>query len=399
MDAMSPTRILHVLDHSLPLGSGYSYRSRSIVRAQRRLGLEPVVLTSPKQGSAQDSRDVVDDIVHYRTGRTGGRLPVLRELLLMRRLAARIEKVARQERSQVIHAHSPLLNGLPALWAGQRLGVRTVYEVRTFWEDAAVSHGTHTETSLRYRLSRALESTVLRRADAVVTICRGIRAEVIARGVPAARVVIVPNGVDPEWFETRPRATELADRLGLGPGPVFGYIGSFSFYEGLPFLVEAMAGVVAKVPGAKLVLAGSGRDEEALRAAAQRAGSSVLMLGRVPQDQVRDLYTLLDVIVLPRRRMRITELVTPLKPLEAMAAGIPVLASDVGGQAELIADGQTGLLFKAESRESLVEQATRLAGDPELRRHVIASARRWVRDERTWDRSVAAYLPAYRGAA
>jgi len=158
-----------------------------------------------------------------------------------------------------------------------------------------------------------------------------------------------------------------------------------------------MAGVVAKVPGAKLLLAGSGRDEEALRAAAQRAGSSVLMLGRVPQDQVRDLYTLLDVIVLPRRRMRITELVTPLKPLEAMAAGIPVLASDVGGQAELVADGQTGLLFKAESRESLVEQAARLVGDQELRRHVIDSARRWVREERTWDRSVAGYLPAYRG--
>ena len=178
---MSPSRILHVLDHSLPIGSGYSYRSRSIVRAQRRLGLEPVVLTSPKQGSMQDSRDVVDDIVHYRTGRSGGRLPVLRELLLMRRLAARIEKVARQERSQVIHAHSPLLNGFPALWAGRRLGVRTVYEVRTFWEDAAVSHGTHGETSVRYRLSRALESMVLRRADAVVTICQGIRAEVIGR--------------------------------------------------------------------------------------------------------------------------------------------------------------------------------------------------------------------------
>lgn len=399
MSSVSPTRILHVLDHSLPIGSGYSYRSRSIVRAQRRLGLEPAVVTSPKQGSERDSRDVVDDIVHYRTRPAGGQLPVLRELLLMRRLAARITQVARQERSQVIHAHSPLLNGVPALWAGRRLGVRTVYEVRTFWEDAAVSHGTHAESSLRYRVSRALESMVLRRADAVVTICQGIRSEVIARGVPAGRVAIVPNGVDPDWFETRPRAGELAERLALGQGPVFGYIGSFSFYEGLPFLVEAMGSLVRRIPGAKLVLAGSGRDEEALRAAAKEAGPSVVMLGRVPQDQVRDLYTLLDVLVLPRRRMRITELVTPLKPLEAMAAGIPVLASDVGGHAELIADGQTGLLFKAESRDSLVDQAARLVGDPGLRRLVIDNARRWVREERTWDRSVAAYLPAYQGAS
>ena len=324
---MSPGRILHVLDHSLPIGSGYSYRSRSIVRAQRRLGLEPVVLTSPKQGSQGDSRDVVDDIVHYRTGPAGGRLPVLRELLLMRRLSGRIAQVARQERSQVIHAHSPLLNGVPALWAGRRLGVRTVYEVRTFWEDAAVSHGTHTEASWRYRFSRALESMVLRRADAVVTICQGIRAEVISRGVEPGRVAIVPNGVDADWFVTRPRADELAQRIGLGKGPVFGYIGSFSFYEGLPFLVDAMRSLVARIPGATLLLAGSGRDEEALKAAAKEAGPSVIMLGRVPQDQVRDLYTLLDVLVLPRRRMRITELVTPLKPLEAMAAGTPVLVT------------------------------------------------------------------------
>lgn len=396
---MDPTRILHVLDHSLPLGSGYSYRSRSIVRAQRRIGLEPVIVTSPKQGSDRDAREVVDDLVHYRTGPVGGRLPVVRELLLMRRLAARIAQVARKERSQVIHAHSPLLNGLPALWAGRRLGVRTVYEVRTFWEDAAVSHGTHTEASWRYRLSRALESMVLRRADAVVTICQGIKSEVVGRGVSPDRVSIVPNGVDPEWFEARSRADELGARLGLGPGPVFGYIGSFSFYEGLPFLVEAMGSLVAQIPHAKLVLAGSGRDEAAMREAATKVGQSVLMLGRVPQDQVRDLYTLVDVLVLPRRRMRITELVTPLKPLEAMAAGIPVLASDVGGHAELIVDGQTGLLFKAESQDSLVAQATRLAGDAGLRRHVIDNARRWVQEERTWDRSVAGYRRAYRGAA
>src|SRR6185436_18533091 len=134
MDAMAPTRILHVLDHSLPIGSGYSYRSRSIVLFQQRLGLTPSVLTSPKQGTAQDGEEVIDGITHYRTGRTGGRLPFVREVLLMRRLAARIAAVARQTRAEVIHAHSPLLNGLPATWAGRRVGVPVVYEVRTFWE-------------------------------------------------------------------------------------------------------------------------------------------------------------------------------------------------------------------------------------------------------------------------
>ena len=389
-------KVLHVLDHSLPVGSGYSYRSRSIVLAQKRLGLEPVVLTSPKHGSPGDGQETVEGIRHYRTGPSGGHLPFVRELRLMARLAARMSRVARQERVQVIHAHSPLLNGLPALWAARRLGLRMVYEVRTFWEDAAVSHGTFAEESLRYRLSRTLETLVLRRADSVVAICRGIRSELAARGVPAERIALVPNGVDAEWFRPRPRAAALAARLGIGEGPVFGYVGSFSHYEGLPFLLEAAPDFMGALPGSRLLLVGGGRDEAKLREAAHRAGPSVVMTGRLAQQEVRDIYTLLDVLVLPRRRIRLTEMVTPLKPLEAMAAGTPVLASDIGGHVELISDGQTGLLFKTESRDSLAEQAIRLAGDPELRQHLAEGGRRFVEAERTWDGIVPSYLPIYR---
>jgi glycosyltransferase involved in cell wall biosynthesis len=183
----------------------------------------------------------------------------------------------------------------------------------------------------------------------------------------------------------------------VGAGPVFGYIGSFSSYEGLPFLVEAAQDFMAALPGARLLLVGGGRDEAVLREAASQAGGRVILPGRLPQEEVHDIYTLLDVFVLPRRRIRLTELVTPLKPLEAMAAGTPVLASDIGGHAELITDGRTGLLFKAESRESLGEQAIRLAMDPELRQRLVAGARRFVESERTWDRIVPGYLPAYRG--
>jgi PEP-CTERM/exosortase A-associated glycosyltransferase len=392
-------RVLHVLDHSLPIGSGYSYRSRSIVTFQKQLGFDPVVLTSPKHGSARDEREVIDGIAHHRTRPTGGRLPFEREVRLMKGLAARIQAVARETRAQVIHAHSPLLNGLPALWAARRLGVPFVYEVRTFWEDAAVNHGTFAEGSTRYRISRALETLVLRRADAVVAICQGIRTEVVGRGVPADRIVMVPNGVDPEWLEERPRATALGKRWGLGPGPVFAYIGSFSHYEGLPFLVDAAPDILERLPDARLLLVGGGRDESVLREAARRVGPRVILTGRIAQKEVRDLYTLVDVLVLPRRRLRLTELVTPLKPLEAMAVGTPILASDIGGHTELVVDGDTGVLFKTESRDSLVEQAVRLASDSALREHVAGQARRFVEAERTWDRVVAGYGTAYRQAA
>jgi PEP-CTERM/exosortase A-associated glycosyltransferase len=392
-------KVLHVLDHSLPLGSGYSYRSRSIVTFQKRMGLEPVVLTSPKQGTESDASELMDGIPHYRTGRTGGRLPFARELRLMLRLARRIIRVARTEGADLIHAHSPSLNGLPALWAGRRLGLPVIYEVRTLWEDAAVNNGTFAEGSLRYRLSRAIETMVLRRAHRVVAICEGIRWEVASRGISQGRIALVPNGVDPEWLEPHARATNLAAQLGLGEGPVFGYIGSFSRYEGLPFLIDAMPEIFARFPGCKLLLVGGGRDEQAIRTAAQRLGPAVIMPGRVPQERVRDFYSLMDVFVLPRRRMRLTELVTPLKPLEAMAMGIPVLASDIGGHAELVSDGETGLLFKAESPDSLVEQASRLGRDPKLRAQLGAGGRRWVESERTWERIAARYLPIYGGGA
>ncbi|PYM54332.1 MAG: glycosyltransferase, exosortase A system-associated [Candidatus Rokuibacteriota bacterium] len=399
MTSRPPTRALHVLDHSLPIGSGYSYRSRSIVTFQKRLGLDPVVLTSPKQGTNTDGREQVDGITHYRTGRAGGRLPFARELLLMARMAARIIRVARAEGVDLIHAHSPSLNGLPALWAGRRLGLPVIYEVRTFWEDAAVNNGTFTEGSLRYRVSRALETVVLRRAHRVVAICEGIRSEIISRGIPPERIALVPNGVDPEWLEPRTRATEIANHLGLGDGPVFGYIGSFSRYEGLAFLIDAMPELLGRFPNAKLLLVGGGRDEEAVRKAAGNIGAAVLVPGRVPQEDVRDFYTVVDVFVLPRRRIRLTELVTPLKPLEAMAMGLPVLASDIGGHAEIVNNGQTGLLFKTESSKSLVEQARRLGEDRDLRAQLGAGGRQWVEAERTWERIVARYPPIYGGVA
>jgi PEP-CTERM/exosortase A-associated glycosyltransferase len=392
-------KVLHVLDHSLPIGSGYSYRSRSILAAQRRLGLEPVVLTSPKQGSPRDGQEIVDGLRHYRTGPAGGRLPFVRELALMWKVAARLVDIARREKVEVVHAHSPLLNGLPAVLAGRRLGLPVVYEVRSFWEDAAVSHGSFREGSMRYRISRALDTLVLRRADRVVAICEGIRREVARRGVAAERIAVVPNGVEPEWLIPRARADRLASQLGIGQGPVFGYLGSFSFYEGLPFLVEAAPDFLGSSDDGRLLLVGGGRDEAPVRALARKAGGRVIVMGRVPQEQVPDIYTLLDVLVLPRRRMRLTELVTPLKPLEAMAMSRSVLASDVGGHAELIQDGTTGLLFEAESRDALVTRARALGADSGLRERLGREARRYVSADRNWDRLVARYLPVYAGAA
>lgn len=389
--------VLHVLDHSLPMMSGYSTRSRNIVAFQRDLGVRPVVVTSPKHTLPGPLVEVLEGIPHYRTPRPDGRahrLPYADELRLMARLARRIGEVARAEGARVLHAHSPVLNGLPALWAARRMGLPLVYEARAFWEDAAVDHGTTREGSLRYRITRALETFLFKRADRVVVIAHAMRAEVLRRGVDPARVVVVPNGVDTERFRPVPRNRALAGRLGLDGGLVLGFIGSFYHYEGLRFLLEALPAIKRRLPEARLLLVGGGEEEPELRAMAARGGDTVVFAGQVPYAEIQDYYSMIDLFVCPRRRMRLTELVTPLKPLEAMSMACPVLASDVGGLAELIRP-ETGVLFPAESREAFVEAAVRLGQDPGVRRELGERARACMVAERGWRHVASGYLPVY----
>lgn len=391
-------KVLHVLDHSRPVLSGYSTRSWNIVHFQQRLGLGPVVLTSPKHPAVGPDREVLDGIVHYRTpspARAVRRLPYVGEVALMLRLSRRIESVARAEGARVLHAHSPVLNGLPALWAARRLGIPVVYEARAFWEDAAVDHGTTREGSLRYRVSRALETALFKRADGVVVIAGAMKSEIVRRGVSASRVTIVPNGVDSERFSPVTRSEELATRFGLNGGCVLGFVGSFYHYEGLRFLVEAVPDLRRRLPDAQVLLVGGGEEDAPLRTLAAQLGDSVVFTGQVPYQEVRDYYSLIDIFVCPRRRMRLTELVTPLKPLEAMAMGRPVLGSNVGGLAELIEDGVTGVLFAAESRDSFLDGAVRLASDREGRLQMGERARQAVLRERTWRQVVGRYRSLY----
>jgi len=393
--------ILHVLDHSVPLFSGYSFRSRSIIHAQRALGLQPVVLTSPKHRSPTDTTEEIDGIHYHRTASLGSdavdAVPFVGELKLMMRMSRRIETVARQEKIDLIHSHSPLLNGLPALWIARRLKIPLVYEARAFWEDAAVDHGTFAENSLRYRVSRELETFLFKHTDYAVTICEAMRQDLHKRGVSDANISVVPNGVNIDEFQPIERCQALAERLGLNGGPVFGFVGSFYRYEGLRFLVGAFPKIRAQIPNASLLLVGGGEEEQALKELA-REQSGVHFTGRVPHKDVRDYYSLVNIFVCPRLRMRLTELVTPLKPLESMAMGKAILASDVGGHKELIDDGRTGCLFAAESVDDLVSQAVRLAKDPALRARLGEAGRKFVAEERSWEKLSRRYLQLYNNA-
>ena len=394
-------RILHILDHSIPLHSGYAFRTLAILKQQRALGWETLHLTGPKQGPVAADSEEVDGWHFYRTAPPGGLLegvPGLAEIELMGEITHRIESVVRQRRPHILHAHSPVLNAIPALRVGRRLGIPVVYEVRAFWEDAAADHGTSREGGLRYRLSRGLESWALRRAGAITTICEGLRADIVARGIPAEKVTVIPNAVDLNEFATGGIPDRgLKQQLGLDGALVLGFIGSFYAYEGLDLLLRALPLLRAQEERVRVLLVGGGPQESRLKGLAGELGiaDAVSFVGRVPHQDVPRYYDLMDVMVYPRHSMRLTELVTPLKPLEAMAQGRLLVASDVGGHRELIRPGDTGILFKAGDAAALAQAVLDLARHPGRWASLKSAARSFVEKERNWAVSVARYRSVY----
>ena len=399
----APLRVLHVLDHSIPLHSGYTFRSRSILQQQRARGWETHHLTGSKQGSKSAGHETVDGLVFHRTAPESGllaRLPVLNQKAVIDGLAARLLPLAKEIKPDLIHAHSPVLNAVAALRVGRQLGIPVVYEIRAFWEDAAVDHGTSREWGLRYRLTRALETWALKRVDAAFTICEGLRAEIVGRGIPASKVTVIPNAVNIEDFSTDGTRDEaLAVELGIAGKPVLGFIGSFYAYEGLDVLLQALPEMLKVNPDVRVLLVGGGPQDAALKEQARQLGvaDKVIFTGRVPHDQVQRYYNLVDILVYPRLKMRLTDLVTPLKPLECMAQGRLLVASDVGGHKELIEDGKTGVLFAAGDAKQLAAKVLALLSEPQRWPALRAAGRTFVEQERNWRASVARYQAVYRG--
>lgn len=396
--------ILHILDHSIPLHSGYTFRSAAILREQRALGWETFHLTSEKQINCDTLEEDVDGLHFYRTPKHTSilsRIPGLDPAAVMQSLARRLREVIAIVKPDILHAHSPVLTALPTLRVGHALGLPVVYEVRAFWEDAAADHGTTTEGSVRYRLTRAMETYAFKHVDVITTICKGLRNDIVARGIPSAKVTVIPNAVDIEKFSIGGAPDEaLKAQLGLTGARVLGFIGSFYAYEGLDLLLTALPRILDQAPDVRVLLVGGGPQEEALERQARQLGvaDKVVFTGRVPHSEVNRYYDLVDVLVYPRHSMRLTELVTPLKPLEAMAQGRLFVASDVGGHKELIHDGETGVLFRAESPQDLANKVLDLLNTPERWPSLKQAGRRFVEAERNWKVSVARYQQVYANA-
>jgi len=390
-------KILHILDHSQPIISGYSSRSHYILKWQKKIGLNPIAITSPLYNRNQKTWEEIEGIEYYRTY-----LPIIflkypgcRELTTILALKQKIESIYQLEKPDIIHAHSPSLCGLAASLVAKKLKKPFVYEIRAFWEDAAVDQGKFTYDSYFYKIYQKLENEVVKRANAVITLCQGLRKELISRGFKHKKIFVIPNAVDLSQFNPLNKDNELAQRLNIGKNDiVLGFIGSFYRFEGLDLLVKA----VAKIEKVKLILVGDGEKYEEIKKLVSELNlsSKVILTGRILHNEVKKYYSLMDIMVYPRLSEKITELVTPLKPLEAMALGKIVIGSDVGGIKEIIGEGENagGVLFKAGSVDSLIDKLKLIINNPDLRSKLRKKAYQRAK-ERNWSKVIHNYLRIY----
>lgn len=393
------TRVLHILDHSLPLHSGYTFRTRAILTAQQQAGMDVRGITGVRHAKDGPATETIDGLTFHRTKAAVSGPVGLREWREISALANAVERLAQEWRPDVLHAHSPALCGEAGLAASRKLGIPLVYEIRAFWEDAAVGNGTGHEKSLKYRLTRAMENHVVNKADAVFTICEGLRDDLIERGFDGGKIGLSPNGVDLSLFgDPPPRDNALAAELGIRSGePVIGFIGSFYDYEGLDDLIAALPILRESQPNARLLLIGGGPREGSLKAqaAASSANDAIIFTGRVPHQEVERYYSLIDVLAYPRKQSRLTDLVTPLKPLEAMAQRRIVAASDVGGHRELIEDGVSGLLFPADDPAACAAALSNLIAQQGNWDTMRDRARAHVAERHDWSKNIHRYQSVY----
>jgi glycosyltransferase involved in cell wall biosynthesis len=402
-----PDKSVYFLHFSLPYTSvGYATRSHGLLAGIRHAGFDvkaytrcgfPLDFKPELEGRAISDVDVIDGIEYHRLLDGGRRASTESEYLL--NSADAYERVLRVERPQVVHAASNYVTALPALIAARRLGLPFIYEVRGFWEITRSSRDNEFESSARFASMRHFEGVVARAADHVFTLTSAMKDELIRRGVAAAKISLVHNGVDPERFVPVAPKLDLAARLGLPPGvPVIGYVGSFVDYEGLDDLISACGLLARRGLDFRLLLVGDGGIIDELRrlVATERLDDRVLLPGRIPHDEVESYYSLLDVCPFPRKPWEVCEMVSPLKPFEAMAMAKAVVVSSTHALSEIVTDGVNGLVFEKGNKESLANVLQRLLEDHQLRGRLEQAGRAWAISERTWRKGGHVVVDGYR---
>ncbi len=401
-----PNSAAYFLHFTLPYASnGYATRSHGLLKGLRTAKMEVTAFSRPGfpldiagfKGGDPAEQDVIDGITYHRL--LQGNRADDPELDYILGSADAYEESIRWLRPAVVHAASNYTTGLPALLAARRTGRPFIYEVRGFWEITRATRHADFERNPQFEMIRNLENLVAREADRVITLTSGMRDQLIENGVAPERISVVPNSVDPQVFRDLPRDEGLAERLGIPPSvPVIGYVGSIVGYEGLDDLISACALLRDAAKDFRILLVGDGAARQAVLDLARKAELNDYLIapGRVPNTQVTAYYSLIDICPFPRKPIALCEMVSPLKPFEAMAMHKAVVASDVRALGEIVTDRVTGLLFRKGDVKDLARALGELIDQPGLRRELGDQARQWIEQQRSWDVSGEAIAALYR---
>lgn len=311
--------------------------------------------------------------------------------------ADEVEKLLFSKKPSVVHSASAFYTALPALIAARRQGISFVYEVRGLWEITRASTLPGWGETERFTLESDLETLVAKEADQVVAITKGLKDELIRRGVSEQKITIIPNAINKDHFKPLNPNKVLRKKIGLKNVPTIGYVGSIVDYEGLDDLVEALSLLKRDGIAFNFLLIGDGNALPGIRqkVSSLKLENDVFVLGRIPHNEVQEHYSLIDITPFPRKPLQVCEMVSPLKPFEAMAQKKTVIASNVGALQEIIQDGKTGLLFEKGSVEDLAAKLSDVLKDGVLRSKLAEKGKSWVLANRDWSQVVRRFDDVY----
>ncbi|RDY71694.1 glycosyltransferase WbuB [Halobacillus trueperi] len=390
-------KVLHILFHSVPNNNGYSIRSKYIVENIKK-NFEVQVITSPYQES-HGKLETYDSVNYHRLfNHKSSKSQLIKNIIMIRK---EILKLNNKEHFDLIHVHSPWIIAIPSILASKKLNIPVIYEVRGAWEDTDVAIGKKTESSIKYKIIRKIETWCMKNADHIVSISKGLKRDMIKRGIDKNKISHISNGVDTNKFNpafiSESTKLNLKSKYGIKDKDlVVGYISSLRKLEGVQNLIEAAKNLETKV-SFKFLIVGDGEYRRELEDIVKENNleEKFIFTGKVNHLEIINYYSLIDIFVIPRIKARVNEIVTPLKPYEAMSMNKPLIVSDVGGLLEIIEEGATGIAYDKNNPRDLAVKLELLASDKEFRFSLGSTARSYAQRFYDWEIVAKKYKEIY----
>ncbi|MDP5211234.1 polysaccharide pyruvyl transferase family protein [Microbulbifer sp. 2205BS26-8] len=405
-----PKRVCYILHNSLPYASGgYATRAHGLSLGLLQNGYEVMAVTRPGfplDTIKIDHTDITDsniDGVHYSRiiypKRKG-----ISTAKYMKSTIGLLENRFRKIRPSIVIAASFYITALPAIIAARRVGIPVIYELRGLAEVTKMSRDKKYKRTDDYNLTVRMETETANSADHIFTLTSGMQDELVRRGVPGNKITILPNSCNADQFTPLVRNSNLAKHLDVGSNvPVIGYIGTLVDYEGLDDLIQACGLLKSQGLEFRLLIVGSeestgsitGPITEGLKKIAKSIGLDdwLIMPGRVPHKEVMTYYSLIDIAPFPRKPWPVCEMVSPMKPLEALSMEKAVIVSSVKALTDMISNGDTGLVFEKGNIKSLASALQILIVDVTFRSSLGKRGKEFVRAERNWKTTAKKSIP------